>query len=75
MNVERSYEERLAYKPSLVEPFKRNPLNAIFGEYYKQYGYTLGIRKTLEKEMKKRKSKHFLRILFFPCRIIKKWLK
>ena len=75
MNVERSYEERLAYKTSLLEPFKRNPLNAIFGEYYKQYGYTLGIRKTLEKEMKKRKSKHFLRILFFPCRIIKKWLK
>lgn len=47
MSVERDYSERLEYKPSLLEPFERHPLNPTFRENYLKYGYLKAIRKTL----------------------------
>lgn len=36
INVEREYKERLLYKPSLIHPFERHPLNAEFVKLYKK---------------------------------------
>lgn len=74
-NVERSYEERLFYKPSLVEPFKRHPLNKTFTEAYPMQGYVSSIRTALKKEMRKRKKKYFLRLILFPWKFLKKIIK
>lgn len=74
-NVERSYKERLFYKPSLVEPFKRHPLNETFKEAYPLQGYVSSIRTALKKEMQKRKKKHFLRLILLPWKILKKIIK
>ena len=39
INVEREYKERLLYKPSLIHPFERHPLNAEFVKLYKKKGF------------------------------------
>lgn len=51
VSFEREYTERLEYKPSLVHPFERHKLNAIFRERYTTMGYVKAIRKTLKKEV------------------------
>lgn len=47
MNVQRKYEERLAYRPSLLEPFPQHPLSKKFRGLYRQMGFSKAIRKTL----------------------------
>jgi coenzyme F420-reducing hydrogenase beta subunit len=47
IDVERQYEERLEYGPSLQYPFPRHKLNAVFRKNYQRYGYVKAIRKTL----------------------------
>lgn len=56
VNIERNYEERLAYKPSLVHPFKRHPLNKQFQNEYKKNGFVRGIRIVLHDYMIQRKK-------------------
>lgn len=53
VNVEREYEERLEYAPSLREPFKRDPQNKEFRENYVKYGFPIAIRKTLKKRVRR----------------------
>ena len=57
MNVVRDYQERLEYKPSLVEPFERHKLNSFFREEYLHRGYVVAIRKTLGDLVRKAKLK------------------
>lgn len=51
MSVEREYSERLVYKPSLVVPFPRHPLNQKFRELYPQYGFVRSIRLVLRRKI------------------------
>lgn len=57
VNVERKYEERLEYKPSLLEPFKRDLKNKEFRQKYIEYGFPLAIRKTIRKRILKERLK------------------
>jgi coenzyme F420-reducing hydrogenase beta subunit len=59
-NIERDYNERLKYGPSLRFPFKRHKLNNIFKNNYLKYGYIKAIRKTLKTTMIK---KQIIRII------------
>lgn len=52
-NITRTYEERLEYAPSLRVPYKRHPLNKVFRENMKKYGYIKASRKTLNLEISK----------------------
>lgn len=54
-SYEREYSERLEYKPSLVEPFKRHKLNSVFRASYLQWGYLRAIRKVLHKHVRRNK--------------------
>ena len=74
-NVERDYKERLAYKPSLLEPFKKHLKYRIFVKAYPFYGYVSSIRIALDEEMKKRKRKNYLRLFAFPWKMLKKIFK
>lgn len=49
--VERDYKERLEYKPSLVEPFKRDPRNQMFRKLYTAEGFSKAIRLVMESEL------------------------
>lgn len=66
MNVERTYNERLNYKPSLVGPFPRHKLNKIFVQNYSKYGYVKASRMTLRMNIYKNNFK-----LSFMYRIIR----
>ena len=46
-NVERDYSERLVYRPSLLEPFKRHPLYDKFRKRYPTQGFVKSIRSVL----------------------------
>ena len=72
INVERKYEERLIYKPSLVEPFKRHPLNEKFKNEYKQHGYVIGIRNTLQSILLKKQFILYLNYWTYIYRIPRK---
>ena len=74
-NIERDYKERLAYKPSLLEPFKKHLKYRIFVKAYPLYGYVSSIRIALDEEMKKRKRKNYLRLFAFPWKLLKKIFK
>lgn len=69
MNVERKYDERLEYEPSLKYPFPRHKLNALFSNYYKKEGYIIASRKTLKNYLYKKVSS---RIIKLPIRAVKK---
>lgn len=73
MNVERTYNERLNYKPSLVEPFPRHKLNKIFVQNYSKYGYIKASRMTLRMNIYKNNFKlsFIYRIIRFFYRHIK----
>lgn len=77
VNIERKYEERLAYKPSLVHPFKRHPLNKQFQDEYKKRGFVKGIRVVLHDYMKqRRKTNQKDRIIRIKNKLIRKiWKK
>jgi len=47
INVERDYSERLEYRPSLLEPFKRHPLYDEFRKRYPSQGFVKSIRSVL----------------------------
>lgn len=47
VNVERDYSERLEYRPSLLEPFKRHPLYDEFRKRYPSQGFVKSIRSVL----------------------------
>ena len=74
-NIERDYQERLQYKPSLVYPFDRHPLNAKFVELYKQHGYLFAIHKTLGAELRKDLMKTYLHYWTYSYRIPRKLIK
>lgn len=68
-NFERNYSERLNYKPSLVHPFERHPLNSSFKELYLKEGYVKAIRIVLNKELRKERIEYLKRM---PIVLLKK---
>ena len=70
MNVERDYSERLAYRPSLLEPFKRHPLTDSFRTAFVKRGYVYASRKIVPKAVRRVKIKKIIskivRIMKFP---------
>lgn len=79
MSIERQYSERLAYKPSLLEPFQKHPLTDRFKKVYGERGYIYASRSVMTREMRKHrieKMKRKARKLFLlPISIIKKIMK
>ena len=75
VNIERDYQERLQYKPSLVHPFDRHPLNAKFVELYKQHGYLFAIHKTLSNTLRNDLLKMYLHYWTYSYRIPRKLIK
>ena len=75
-NIERDYKERLEYKPSLVEPFKRHSLNSIFRVTYLKGGYIYASRRVLKDEVEKYKveltNARIRRVVCLPYRAIRK---
>lgn len=72
VNVERNYEERLKYRPSLMEPFKRHKLNYKFVKLYKKYGYLKAIHLTLWSVMLVKQMKVYLHVWTYIYRIPRK---
>lgn len=75
VNIERDYQERLQYKPSLVHPFKRHPLNAKFVELYRQHGYLFAIHETLGATLRNNLIKTYLHYWTYSYRIPRKLIK
>jgi coenzyme F420-reducing hydrogenase beta subunit len=50
---ERAYAERLEYRPSLIEPYKRDGRNEEFRKLYKSNGFPMAIRAVMQKERSK----------------------
>lgn len=65
MSVEREYAERLVYRPSLLEPFKRHPKNEEFREKYLKQGYVRAIRSTLRFFLLKQRYNQMKRRLIY----------
>lgn len=67
MNVEREYEERLQYRPSLMEPFAKHPLHESFRRKLRKKGFVKAIRSVLRmfllKSFEKRKKKEVKQFL------------
>lgn len=61
INIERDYEERLNYKPSLLRPFERHPFNEKFISLCMKKGYIKAIHKILKIYMMKRRIRYILR--------------
>ncbi|WP_173553520.1 Coenzyme F420 hydrogenase/dehydrogenase, beta subunit C-terminal domain, partial [Sharpea azabuensis] len=72
--IERNYEERLAYRPSLMEPFKQDTRNPEFKKKYKKYGFSKAIRYVLYKDMLK-EHHHLLFQRLIPIYLLKKIIK
>lgn len=70
VNVERDYQERLQYKPSLVHPFERHMLNKTFIEHYKKEGFVVSIRIVLHNHMKQMRVKNYFSLILTPFKII-----
>lgn len=58
--IERDYIERLEYKPSLVEPFKRDPRNQMFRKLYASEGFSKAIRLVMEDELREEYHKRLM---------------
>lgn len=71
-NIERNYSERLVYKPSLVHPFERHPLNEKFRRLYLEMGYVKAIRNTLRRVVWKNSVKTVLNYWTYIYRIPRK---
>ena len=72
VNVERYYEERLEYGPSLRYPFERHKLNNKFRNLYLEYGYVIAVRKTLKRIVVLDRIKQILNIWTYSYRIPRK---
>ena len=72
VNVERDYQERLEYKPSLIHPFERHPLNAEFEQLCKTHGYLFAIRKVLRSTMRKEQVQTYLNYWTYVYRVPRK---
>ena len=72
VNIERPYEERLIYKPSLVEPFKRHPLTDAFRMTYLKRGYVIASRSTLRNIVWKKRIRSTIAFILSPMRLILK---
>lgn len=66
INIQREYAERLEYKPSLIEPFKKHELNPLFREYVLRVGYSKAIRKTLKTFVWKQKGLRIMKCICNP---------
>lgn len=79
MNVERQLEERLDYKPSLIEPAKRPLLNPTFRKLYLEKGYVNASREVFDNTVrlydKKYRTEKILQILFFPYRVLRRFCR
>lgn len=75
VSIEREYEERLLYAPSLLYPYPRHELNPVFKENYQKYGYVEGIRKTLKKEVHLQQINRFINLWTYSYRIPRKIYK
>ena len=71
---EREYSERLEYRPSLMEPFKRDPRNKAFRELYEKAGFPKAIRAVMHKERKKEYRSMLLR-QYNPIHVAKVMVK
>ena len=60
VNVERDYNERLEYAPSIREPFKRDSQNPEFRLRYVECGFPIAIRETLRRRVNKARWQYFL---------------
>ncbi len=75
-NFERQYGERLNYRPSLLEPCPRHPLNTEFRRFYPELGYPKTIRRLLWRAMlMDRVGLSVRQYVGFPFRISKKVLR
>lgn len=73
VNVEREYGERLEYRPSLMEPFTRHPLNAEFRQIVATEGYNSAVRSVMRGEMLKLRVKGKAKsLLTLPYRAARK---
>lgn len=71
-NVEREYRERLNFAPSLLYPYPRHSLNAVFRKKYLLYGYTKSIRFVLRKIVYKERLMNYVRFITYVYRIPRK---
>ena len=60
---ERSYEERLKYKPSLIYPFPRNALRDRFLEVYRKSGWRKAAGIVIGKDLRRRRVKGIISAL------------
>lgn len=73
--VERDYRERLAYRPSLMEPFKRDERNKEFRELYKrECNFPKAIRMVLNEELE-HEYRLFLKHRLLPISKVKMVIK
>lgn len=72
MNIKRVYDERLEYRPSLMEPFLKHEKNSMFLLLYKRYGFSEAIRILFRKEMKIKYIKYLIHKFNF-LRVISKY--
>ena len=75
VSIEREYEERLLYAPSLLYPYPRHELNPVFKENYLKYGYVEGIRKTLRKKVHLQQINRIINLWTYSYRIPRKIYK
>lgn len=77
-NVERNYNERLLYKPSLLEPFQRHELNEKFVNAYLKVGYIRAIRQVLRSRVYRNEFKRtimYRAMRFFYKKVLTVFLK
>lgn len=66
---ERSYGERLSYKPSLIYPFPRNALRDKFLEVYRKSGWRKAARIVIGKNLRKKRAKGII------CALARRFLR
>lgn len=72
INIERNYQERLNYGPSLTCSSQRDPLNEEFKKLYIEEGYVKAIREVLDDYMKKLQYQRFFALWTYSYRIPRK---
>lgn len=68
ISVERELAERLAYKPSLLHPFRKHELAPLFRANYLEHGFVKAARITMHKIIRTKKIKY---IISLPERAIR----
>lgn len=62
-NIKRDYQERLEYKPSLLQPSIRPNTTEQFRDLYKSEGYNVAIQKTMKKYLRDAQIKRYVRLI------------